>query len=194
MTTTCSRSRLRPGSARPMCARNAPNPPPCRSLVASACRAHERAEPRLPGRVCVCMRVCCLSVLAAAASTQSNMPLTSPPILAAGGGDKLISIWNVITGERKSTLAREATVYSIIFSPTGDLLSTGGGDKQASLWSRHGRLLAESPGLDSAVKALAFSSTGSELACAQGTSAVTLVSTRPFHPGRLLACLPNFLC
>ena len=88
--------------------------------------------------------------------------------MAAGGGDKLISIWNVITGERKSTLAREATVYSIIFSPTGDLLSTGGGDKQASLWSRHGRLLAESPGLDSAVKALAFSSTGSELACAQG--------------------------
>ena len=126
------------------------------------------------------MRVCCLSVLAAAASTQSNMPLTSPPILAAGGGDKLISIWNVITGERKSTLAREATVYSIIFSPTGDLLSTGGGDKQASLWSRHGRLLAESPGLDSAVKALAFSSSGSELACASGKEVrLSTVATDP---------------
>lgn len=99
---------------------------------------------------------------------QANIPFTSPPILAAGGGDKLISIWNTSTGERKSQLARDATVYSIVFSPTGDLLSTGGGDKQASLWSRHGRLLAESPGLDSAVKALAFSSSGTELACATG--------------------------
>ena len=66
--------------------------------------------------------------------------------LAAGGGDKLISIWNAATGERKSTLARDATVYAITFSPTGDLLTTGGGDKQASLWSRHGRLLAEMDG------------------------------------------------
>ena len=94
--------------------------------------------------------------------------LVNPPILAAGGGDKLISIWNAATGERKSTLARDATVYAITFSPTGDLLTTGGGDKQASLWSRHGRLLAESPSLESAVKALAFSATGTELACATG--------------------------
>jgi len=111
-------------------------------------------------------------VLALAFAPAQRAPdgtgLVNPPILAAGGGDKLISIWNTSTGDRKSTLARDATVYSIVFSPTGDLLSTGGGDKQASLWSRHGRLLAESPGLDSAVKALAFSSNGAELAVANG--------------------------
>jgi ankyrin repeat protein len=73
-----------------------------------------------------------------------------------------------VAGERKSTLGRDATIYAISFSPTGDLLATGGGDKQASMWSRHGRLLAESTPLDSAVKALAFSTGGTELACAAG--------------------------
>ena len=68
----------------------------------------------------------------------------------------------------RSQLEREATVYSITFSPTGDLLSTGGGDKHASLWSRHGRLLAESGSFDSAVKGIAFSLSGTELACATG--------------------------
>ena len=110
-----------------------------------------------------------LALAFAPAQRPPDLPgLVNPPILAAGGGDKLISIWNTSTGERKSTLARDATVYSIVFSPTGDLLSSGGGDKQASLWSRHGRLLAETPGLDAAVKALAFSSAGAELACAAG--------------------------
>ena len=35
-------------------------------------------------------------------------------------------------GGRAGELARDATVYAIVFSPTGDLLSTGGGDKQAT--------------------------------------------------------------
>ena len=110
-----------------------------------------------------------LALAFAPAQRAPELPgLVNPPILAAGGGDKLISIWNAGTGERKSTLARDATVYAITFSPTGDLLTTGGGDKQASLWSRHGRLLAESPSMESAVKALAFSMTGTELASATG--------------------------
>ena len=111
-----------------------------------------------------------LALAYAPAQRLGDLPpgVVTPPILAAGGGDKLISIWNTSSGDRKSTLARDATIYSIMFSPTGDLLASGGGDKQASLWSRHGRLLAESPSHDSAVKALAFSASGQELACAAG--------------------------
>lgn len=97
-----------------------------------------------------------------------GQPLVNPPILAAGGGDRRISIWNTQVGDLKSTLQRDATVYAMKFSPTGDLLATGGGDKQVSVWSRHGRLLSESPALDGAIKALSFSANGSELACASG--------------------------
>jgi len=110
-----------------------------------------------------------LALAFAPAMRQNEVPgVVNPPVLAAGGGDKRISIWNTSSGELKSTLQRDATVYAMTFSPTGDLLATGGGDKQVSLWSRHGRLLCESLVLDGAIKALGFSASGTELACATG--------------------------
>jgi WD40 repeat protein len=34
----------------------------------------------------------------------TGLPMIYPPILASGGGDRIVSIWNVQTGELKSSL------------------------------------------------------------------------------------------
>ena len=92
---------------------------------------------------------------------------TTPPVLAAGGGDKCITVWDAAAGEMKTQLQREGTVYSIAFSPTGELLATGGADQRISLWSRSGKILCEME-QEASVKVLAFSLNGLELACATG--------------------------
>ena len=104
------------------------------------------------------------------AREDASSHASAPPVLAAGGGDKSVSVWDAASGEMRTQLARESTLYSIAFSPTGELLATGGADKKIALWSRSGRMLAEES-CDNSVKALAFSANGRQLAYACGKEA-----------------------
>jgi eukaryotic-like serine/threonine-protein kinase len=56
-------------------------------------------------------------------------------ILATGGEDSLIHLWDVATGERVKTLSgHTAVVWSVEFSPDGRRLLSGSADQTARIW------------------------------------------------------------
>ena len=56
-------------------------------------------------------------------------------ILASGGADNTIRLWNPMTGQLLSTLTGHTDwVYSVCFSPDGRTLASGGGDNTVRLW------------------------------------------------------------
>jgi WD40 repeat protein len=56
-------------------------------------------------------------------------------ILATGGGDYTVRLWEVATGRQIATLAGHTTgVLSVAFSPDGHTLATGGDDDTVRLW------------------------------------------------------------
>ena len=91
-------------------------------------------------------------------------------LLASGGADKTVRLWDPATGEHRRTLTRHADwVGAVGFSPDGRLLASGGADKTVRLWDpatgEHRRTLTRHAG---AVEAVAFSPDGRLLATAGG--------------------------
>ena len=57
-------------------------------------------------------------------------------MLASGGGDKIIKLWNVITGKVIRNLEEHAwTVRSICLSSDGKTLVSGSGDEYIIVWN-----------------------------------------------------------
>jgi CHAT domain/WD domain, G-beta repeat len=56
-------------------------------------------------------------------------------LLASGGGDKTVRLWDPATGEHRRTLTGHADwVFAVAFSPDGRLLASGGADETVRLW------------------------------------------------------------
>ena len=102
-------------------------------------------------------------------------------LLASGGFDKTVRLWDPATGERRRTLTGHAgTVYGVAFSPDGRLLASGGGDKTVRLWDpatgEHRRTLTGHAG---AVLGVAFSPDGRLLASGNNDKTVRLWDLTP---------------
>ncbi|MGB7249102.1 MAG: WD40 repeat domain-containing serine/threonine-protein kinase [Phormidesmis sp.] len=72
---------------------------------------------------------------------QSPLPLTafalsSDGTLAVGSEDKLLTLWDITTGECVATLAHDWGVSEIAFSPDGKTLITAGHDEVISIWDK----------------------------------------------------------
>ncbi len=56
-------------------------------------------------------------------------------MLASGGYDKTIKLWDVASGRELRTLSGHTDpVSSVAFSPDGNVLASGGGDNTIKLW------------------------------------------------------------
>jgi WD40 repeat protein len=89
-------------------------------------------------------------------------------VLATGGADGLLKLWDLATGkERQSWAAHTGGVRAVAFSPDGTLLASAGQDRRAVLWEpATGKKVRELTGHEGAVRALAFSPDGALLATA----------------------------
>jgi WD40 repeat protein len=83
-------------------------------------------------------------------------------LLAAGGEDGSLILWDVASGERAFNLAGHSdAVRALAFSPDGQFLLSGGNDRTLLLWSvADGQLLRRFSGHAGAVTSLAFSPDG----------------------------------
>ena len=97
-------------------------------------------------------------------------------LLASGGGDKTVRLWNPTTGWRLRTLrAHSDAVNSVAFSPDGQLLATASHDKTVALWDpTTGEYLGALTGHTDCVDSVTFSPDGQLLATASHDKTVRL--------------------
>ena len=97
-------------------------------------------------------------------------------ILASGGGDRTIKIWDVNSGQCLQTLTgHKQRVRSVAFSPDGNKLASGSGDHTIRLWDyEQGQCTKTLHGHSSRLGALAFSPDGNMLASGGEDRAIKL--------------------
>ncbi|MEG4007641.1 serine/threonine-protein kinase [Microcoleus sp. Pol11C1] len=124
-------------------------------------------------------------------------------ILASGGGDKNVILWDLKRGRRMRTIpAHTAAVKAIAFSRDGQTLASGSDDKTIRLWNvRTGSRLRTLSGHAGGVNAIALSRDGKTLASGSqdktlrlwnlGTGEVRRIITGHGGPVNAVAFSPN---
>jgi len=97
-------------------------------------------------------------------------------ILASGGGDNAIRLWDVRAGRQiKSLVGHTGYLLSVVFSPDGKTLASGSFDKSVRLWNvETGEQLKSLEGHDGFVFSVAFSPDGKILASGSYDNTVKL--------------------
>lgn len=87
-------------------------------------------------------------------------------LLASGGGDRIIRLWDLAAGKELRQLKGHAGfICCVAFAPDGRLLASSGHDKEIHLWDlADGRLLARLDGHPEGVRRVAFAPDGRRLA------------------------------
>jgi WD40 repeat protein len=108
-------------------------------------------------------------------------------LLACGGRDGVVHVWETATGaERFAIAAHKKAINAVAFSPEGNLLASAGNDGMARLWevsssAKNGEMIGGS----FAIPALAFSLDGASLAIANAK----VVRWRDIETGRFVQTL-----
>jgi Tol biopolymer transport system component len=91
-------------------------------------------------------------------------------LLASGGSDRTVRLWDPATGKHRRTLKGHTNiVYAVAFSPDGQLLASSGRDKTVRLWEpTTGKRWRTLKGHTGYVDAVAFSPDGRLLASSGG--------------------------
>lgn len=98
-------------------------------------------------------------------------------MLASGGEDEIVILWNVSTGEKIKTLEGHSDhIEALSFSPDGDTLASGSKDKEIILWNTAtGEKIRDYEDSDGdGVLSLAFSPDGKTLAAGNEDESITL--------------------
>ncbi|MDA0590261.1 MAG: TIR domain-containing protein [Planctomycetota bacterium] len=97
-------------------------------------------------------------------------------MLASGGGDNTVQLWEATSGKRLRTLeGHEGSVCSVAFAPQGGMLASGSGDGTVKLWeATSGKLLRTLEGHRSVVCSVAFAPQGGMLASGSDDNTVKL--------------------
>ena len=103
-------------------------------------------------------------------------------IIASGGGDKNLKIWQPDGALLASVKGHQARIWDVKFSPDGELIATASRDRTVKLWSRDGSELHTLKGHQDAVLGVVFSPDGELIATASRDRTVKLWS----RDGKLL--------
>ncbi|WP_433177557.1 helix-turn-helix domain-containing protein [Actinoallomurus sp. CA-150999] len=123
--------------------------------------------------------------------------LSSRGLLAAGGADRTVRLWDATVPGVPRPIAPALTgpadiIYSVAFSPDGRILAAGGGDHTVRLWdltdARHPAALGPPlTGPAALVYSVAFSPDGRTLAAGSGDRSVRLWDVTDAHHPKALA-------
>ena len=95
-------------------------------------------------------------------------------IIASGGGDKKLKIWQPDGALLASVKGHQARIWDVKFSPDGELIATASRDRTVKLWTRDGSELHTLKGHQDAVLGVAFSPDGELIATASRDRTVKL--------------------
>jgi WD40 repeat protein len=111
-------------------------------------------------------------------------------ILAAGGDDRVIRLWNLADGTLRSTFTGHPNAtMSLAFAPDGAFLASGGGDGTVKLWNvADGALTATVPASSRWIRSVVFAPDGKMLASAEEDRTIKLWDAAS---GRLLRSLAD---
>jgi WD40 repeat protein len=90
-------------------------------------------------------------------------------LLASGGEDKKVRLWDVVTRSEKTVLkGHKGCVYALAFSPDGRFIATGGGRNELFVWDRDTATRTPAAGHTVLVSAVAFTPDGRSLVSGAG--------------------------
>jgi WD40 repeat protein len=104
-------------------------------------------------------------------------------LLASGGADSLIKVWDVASGDCHLTLQGHANeVFADVFHLTEPRIASGGRDRLVRLWdAATGEELVRLPGHADFVYSLAFNPDGKTLVSSSGDTTLRLWDTEPLR-------------